>query len=90
MTTNERDLNATNDEANLIQSTRTTIYLKKPSKPYHVGIHWIAPIEYSQVSTHVPGFQSFSRFLHHFVLAGLATSGIRVATLCLDPSKTTM
>ena len=30
------------------------------------------------MSTHLPGFQSFSAFLHHFVLAELATSSIRV------------
>ena len=34
----------------------------KPSKPCHVGIHWIALAEYSQMSTHVPGFQSFFIF----------------------------
>ena len=28
-------------------------------KPYHVGIHWIALAEYSQMSTIMPGFQSF-------------------------------
>ena len=32
---------------------------RKPSKPCHVGIHWTALTEYSQMSTHVPGFQSF-------------------------------
>ena len=48
----------------------------KPSKPCHVGIYWIALTGYSQMNTHVPGFQSFPRlFLHHFVLA---TSSIRV------------
>ena len=52
--------------------------LWKPSKPYHVGIHWIALIECSQMSTHLLGFQSFFRFLHYFVLAKLATSIIRV------------
>ena len=31
----------------------------KPSKPCLVGIHWKALAEYSQMSTHVPGFQSF-------------------------------
>ena len=36
----------------------------KSSKPCHVGIHWIALAEFSQMSTHVPRFQSFSRFLH--------------------------
>ena len=30
------------------------------------------------MSTHMPGFQSFSAFLHHFVLARLATGSIRV------------
>ena len=30
------------------------------------------------MSTHLPGFQSFYGFLHHFVLAKLATSSIRV------------
>ena len=50
----------------------------KPSKPCHLGIHWIALTEYSLMSTHVPGFQSFSAFLHHFVLAKLTTSSTRV------------
>ena len=31
----------------------------KDSKPCHVGIHWIALAEYSGMSTHVLGFQSF-------------------------------
>ena len=26
------------------------------SKPYHVGIHWIALVKCSQISTNVPGF----------------------------------
>ena len=30
------------------------------------------------MSTYVPGFESFFRFLHHFILAKLATSNIRV------------
>ena len=29
--------------------------LRKSSKPCHVGIHWIAFAEYSQMSAHVPG-----------------------------------
>ena len=33
------------------------------------------------MSTHLPGFTSFSRFLHHFVLTKLATSSIRVKDL---------
>ena len=34
-----------------------------PFKPYHVGIHRKAVAEYSQMSTHLPGFQSVFRFL---------------------------
>ena len=33
------------------------------------------------MSAHVPGFQSFSVFFHHFVLAILATRSIRVKIL---------
>ena len=58
--------------------------LWKPSKPCHVGIHWKALAEYFHMSTHLPGFQSFSNFLHHFVLAKLATSSIRVKQLSVD------
>ena len=36
---------------------------------------------YSQMSTHVPGFQHYYHFLlHHYVLAKVATSSIRVNT----------
>ena len=34
----------------------------KTSKLCHAGIHWKALTEYSQMSTHMPGFQSFSFF----------------------------
>ena len=52
---------------------------RQSSKPCHFGIHCITLVEYSQMITHVPGFQSLFRFLHHFVLAKLATSSsIRV------------
>ena len=62
--------------ATFIQSKDANIF-----KPCHVGIHWIALTEYSQMSTHLPGFQSFSGFLIYFVLAKLASSGIRVNNL---------
>ena len=55
-----------NAVATFIQSTRTQFLFKKSSKPCHVGIHWIALAEYSQMSTHVPGFQSFFRFFASF------------------------
>ena len=41
---------------------------RKSSKPCHVGIHWIALIEYCQMSTHVPGFQSFLRIFASFCI----------------------
>ena len=50
----------------------------KASNPCHVGIHWIALAEYSQMSTHMPGFQSFFRFFHNFVAAKSASSSIKV------------
>ena len=53
-------------------------FKKQTSKPCHVDIHWIALAEYSQMSTHVLGFQSFSGCLHHFVLAYL------LATNCIS------
>ena len=53
-------------------------YIWKHSKPCHVGIHWEALIEFFQMSTHLPGFQSFSVILHYFTLAKLVTSSIRV------------
>ena len=50
----------------------------KTSKPCHVGTQWIALAEHSQMSTHMPGFQSSYSFLHNYVLAKSATSSIRV------------
>ena len=38
----------------------------KPSKPCHVGIHKVALTECSQMSTYMPGFQSFSMFCASF------------------------
>ena len=32
---------------------------RKSFEPCHAGIHWIALTEYSQMSTNLPGFQSF-------------------------------
>ena len=60
------------------------------SKPCHVGIHCIALTKYSEMSTHVPAFQSFSAFLHHFVLAKLDTSSVRVAKIDLPVQASTL
>ena len=49
----------------------------KPSKPCHVGVHWIALAEYYQMSTNmIYAFSHFSAFLHYCILAKLATSSI--------------
>ena len=53
-------------------------FFKKATKHWHVGIHWKGLTEYSQMSTHLPGFPYFFRFFHHFVMDKLATSSIRV------------
>ena len=50
----------------------------KPSKPCHVGIHWIALADYSQIRTLVLRFQLFKGVMHSFVMAKLASSRIRV------------
>ena len=50
----------------------------KRSKSCHVGILRIALAEYSQMSTHVPGFQSFFRFFASFCVGQIATCSIRV------------
>ena len=41
---------------------------RNPPKPCHVGIHWIALTEYSQMSTHIPGFRSFFSFFGSFCI----------------------
>ena len=46
-------------------STRTKDFWKT-SKPCHIGIHWIAPNEFYQISIHGPGFQSFFRIFVSF------------------------
>ena len=70
-------INPSDAEATFVHRHR---YFWKTFKPCHVGIHRIALAEYSQMRTHLPGFQSFvSFFLHHFILAKLAISSIRVS-----------
>ena len=54
-------LNPSNAETTFIQNTMTQNFWK-PSKPCHVGIHWKALAEYSQMSTHLLGFRLFFIF----------------------------
>ena len=58
-------VNPSNAETAFVQSTRHRSFLK-PSKPSHDGMHWITLSEYSQMSTHVPRFQSFFSFFASF------------------------
>ena len=51
--------NPFNAEAISFQGTKLQKCLEL-SEPCHVGIHWKALAEYYQMSTNVPGFQSFS------------------------------
>ena len=44
----------------------------KTSKPCHAGIHSKALAEYSQINTHVPGFQSFFRFFASFCIGQIS------------------
>ena len=75
----------------LSSKAQEQIYLWKTSKLGHVGIHWIALAEYSQMSTRVPGFQSFFRFFTFYVLvAKFATRTIRVNPLMLTAAKTSL
>ena len=76
-------VNTSNAEATFTLSARMQ-NLRKPSKPCHVGIHWITLAEYSQMSTHMLGFRwFFLHFWHNFVLAKLDTSSIRVNSVLI-------
>ena len=44
----------------------------KSYKPCHVGIHWKALAECSQMSTNVTGFQSFFRFFASFCIGQIS------------------
>ena len=61
---------------------------RKLSKPHHVGIHWKALADCSQMCQ---GFSHFQLVLHHFALAKLATSSKRFkleARLLIDSGVT--
>ena len=56
--------NPSDAEVTFIQCTRM--------QTSHVGIHWIARTEYSQMSTHMPGFQSIWRFFASFCIGRIS------------------
>ena len=67
-------------EATFAKSRWTQRFLKKPSTLSHVGIHWIAFVEYS----HKYYLSSQFVFLHHFVLTNLATTSMRVKLILVS------
>ena len=56
-------VNPSNGAAFVQRTDQEAKIFEKYRKPCHVGIHWIALTEYSQMSTNLPGFRSFFRFL---------------------------
>ena len=44
----------------------------KLSTLYHIGIYWIALAKYYEMSTHVPGVQSFFFFLASFCIGQIS------------------
>ena len=55
----------------------------KTSKPFKFSTHWIALAEYSQMSTHLPGFQSFSSFFASFCIGQISRQQHRANTLAV-------
>ena len=64
-------INPSNAEATFIQSTGRKDF-GKPSKPCHVCIHRKALTEYSKMSTHFTGIQSFFRFFASFCIGQIS------------------
>ena len=67
-------LNPCTLHSSLTMLTLPMLRLLSSKEKFIFGIHWKALAAYSKRSTHIPGFC----FLHHFELAKLAASSIRV------------
>ena len=65
-----------NAEATFVRTTRNQRFLKN-IHTLSCWYSWKALAECPQMSTHMPGFQAFFRFLHIVVLVKLATCSIR-------------
>ena len=61
----------------------------KLSRPCHVGIHWIALAEYTQMSTHMPGFQPFSRLIASFCIDQMSNQQHNDDTIYVINAKNT-
>ena len=68
-------LNPSNAEANCIQKLKDS----KKLKPFQTLSCWysLALADYSQISTHVQGFQSVSALFASFCIVSIATSSIK-------------
>ena len=67
--------------ATFVQSTMTQTFKKNKTKPCHVVFIGKLSLSTLRKIPKCQGFSHFSGFLHHFVLAKLATSSIRVDVL---------
>ena len=65
-------INPSNAKATFTQSIIMQRSFWKASKPCHVGFYRIALFEHSQMSTHMPGFQSFFSFFASFYIAKIS------------------
>ena len=66
-----RNVNPSNADATFVQSKGRKDF-RKSSRPCHVGIPWIALTEYPQMSTHVPGFQSYFNSFKSFCIGQIS------------------
>ena len=67
--------NPSSAEATLTHTQGGKYFWKTP-KACHFGIYWRALAENSYMSTRLPVFQSFLRFLPHFVIGNVSTRRI--------------
>ena len=65
-------INPCNAEATFVQNTRAQRPLKTIYKLRHAGIYWTALAELYQMSTNVPGFQSFLTFLNYYIFVQIS------------------
>ena len=68
----ELHFNPSNAGATFVRRARMQRVLKKHLNSCDVGIHWIALAEYSHMSMHMPGFQSFFCFFASFCIGQIS------------------
>ena len=72
----------------LSSKAQRRIFFSETSKTCHVGIHWIPLDEYSRMSTHTTGFQSFFSFFASFCIGhtGTYVFSTLLTVLSISPS----